>query len=277
MRRSGKHTGFGFSLIELMVVILLMALLASVAAPRLLPMITMTEHQNEARRLVGYGRAAMAHAAMAHKNIVVRIDLDAQEYWTESRPDVYEEPEEAGENWSEEEEDDWIPQDGYELQKASQTILLREDAEQEYANEDDQKKILDRQRENMEKSFASMTRNSMFARARRVQHDEDRLSGDGSIFGLEAEEEVDPNVSTAVNTVHSPFLSPHRVVDSVFIESVHVGDDVYIEGIIDIELSPLGLSTNIAMVLINEDSDIMIVHWDPMTGNAWFVDGGDET
>ncbi|HIA47009.1 MAG TPA: type II secretion system protein [Candidatus Hydrogenedentes bacterium] len=274
MPGSRRHSHFGFTLIELMVVILLMAMLASVAMPRLLPLITLTEHQNEARHLVSYGRAAMAHAALAHENIVVRIDLDMQEYWVESQPDVYEEPEKIDDD-PYGEDDEWIPEDPYELQQASQTILMGEDAEQEYQNEEDQNKILDRQKEMMQKDFASMARNSLFARARRIHHDEDELYGDDSRFRVDEEEEMDFYGEGGPNLASSALLSKHRVIETVFIESVSLGEDAYTGGIVDIELSPLGLSTNVSMVLINEENDVMIVHWDPLTGNAWFVDAGE--
>jgi len=224
MDRSPRHKPAGFTLIELMVVILLMAMLASVAVPRLLPLITLTEHQNEARHLVSYGRAAMAHAALAHENIVVRIDLDMQEYWAEAQPDVYEEPEDVD---ADAEDDDWIPEDRYELQQASQTILMGDDAEQEYGDEEDRGKVLDRQKELMEKNFTSMARNSLFARARRVRHDEDALFGDDSLFGVDEEMDFDDEAGT--NAVGSMLLANHRVIESVLIESVRLGEEVYTE------------------------------------------------
>ena len=117
-----------------------------------------------------------------------------------------------------------------------------------------------------------MARNSLFARARRIHHDEEELFGDDSLFGIEREDDFDAEAGT--NAVGNALLARHRVIESVFIESVHLGEDAYVKGIVDIELSPLGLSTNVSMVLINEENEVLIVHWDPLTGNAWFVEAG---
>jgi prepilin-type N-terminal cleavage/methylation domain-containing protein len=268
MLPANLHTRRGFTLIELMFVILLIAMIASVSVPRLLPLITLTEHQNEARHLVGFGRASMAHASMAHENIVVRIDLDNQRYWVEMQPDVYEEPE-GIEDDPYAEDDDWMPEDKSELRAASQTILMGNDVEQEFSDGDDQTKILERQRENMGKEFSSMTLNSLFARAKRVRHEDDDLFGRDELVEDDLyEDEYDGEPGT--NPVDNDLLMPHVVIESVFIDSVYVGEEEYTKGIVDIELSPLGLETGVAMVLINEDSDVLVVQWDPLTGNAWF-------
>jgi prepilin-type N-terminal cleavage/methylation domain-containing protein len=273
-----RHRRRGFTLIELMVVILLIGMMAGIAGPRLLPLITMTEHQNEARHLVGYGRAAMAHASMKHENIVVRIDLDNQEYWTEAQPDVYEAPESTGDDDPfDDDDDDWIPEDEYELRKASQTILMGEDAEQEITDEEDQKKLLGRQKENMKTEFTSMAQNTLFARAKRVKHDAKMFEDDKLFdYGMD-EDELDVNDEAGTNAVDSDLLSPHRVIESVLIESVHIGEEVFSTGVVDIELSPLGLDTSVTFVLINEDAETMVVQWDPLTGNAWYGELVDET
>ena len=274
MRPTKSHNRRGFTLIELMVVIVLIGMLASVAAPRLLPLITITEHQNEARHLVGFGRAAMAHAAMTHENIVVRIDLDMQRYWVELQPDVYEDPDDISTDPFAD-DDDWIPEDGIDLREASQTILMGEDVEQEYTDEEDQTKILERQRNNMQKEFSSMAQNALFARAKRVRHQDDDLFDkeelfDDDLYGDKYGDEP------GTNPVNNPLLSPHSLIESLFIDSIYIGEEEYTKGIVDLEISPLGLDTGVAMVLINEDSDIFVVQWDPLTGNAWYGEMAEE-
>lgn len=271
MRTRRTHSHQGYTLIELMVVILLMAMLASVAMPRLLPLITLTEHQNEARHLVGYGRAAMAHAAMAHENIIVRIDLDRQEYWVEKQPDVYSESEETEADLYAE-DDDWIPDDEGELQEASRTILKAEPQDQEYRDPEEQDKVLARQKENMQKSFTSMAQNSLFARAKRVQHDRDELFEDDDMFKREEEEEDEFQDDPSARAVNSSLLQSHAVIESVFLDSVQIGEEIFKKGIVEVELTPLGLSTEINFLLINEENDLLIVHWDPLTGSAWYTE-----
>lgn len=285
---------------ELLVVIVLMAMLASIAMPRLLPLITTTEHQNEARHLVGYGRAAMAHAAMTQSNLILKIDLDMQEYWTETQPDVYTEPDrnDDSNNRDPYDNDDFIPEDEYELRQASKDIITHKSNEKnryskdanrrnsikevdpEFTDEEEQDKILERQKENMEKEFSSRARNSLYARAKRVQHDERELHGTNSFFDDDDEYATGLNeeqLEKEKQPVESDLLGKHRVIESVFIESVVVGEEEYLKGIVEIYLSPLGLDTPVSFTLINEDSEVLIVYWDPLTGNAWFVDGDDET
>ncbi|MFP4172811.1 MAG: prepilin-type N-terminal cleavage/methylation domain-containing protein, partial [Candidatus Hydrogenedentota bacterium] len=72
----------GFTLIELMMVALLLALFFAIAIPRLWPAIAFGEHEGAARRIANYGRAAIAECAMLQTRYTIKIDLDEQEYWT---------------------------------------------------------------------------------------------------------------------------------------------------------------------------------------------------
>jgi prepilin-type N-terminal cleavage/methylation domain-containing protein len=272
-----QHNTRGFTLIELMIVILLMGMIVGTAAPRLLPLLTLTEHESEARRLVGYGRSAMAHASMTHAPIRVRIDLDQQKYWTEALPSLVPESESAGGgSYSDtyggynEEEDDWVPDDDIELARASSQILKGDEAEQEYTSEEEQNKVLDKQRGQMQDQFRSMADNSLFARALRVHHDDDKYVDDRSLFRRDDEYDDDDEAEQQ-QPVSNPLLKPHQVIDSVWIESVMIGDEEFKKGIVDIELTPLGLDTEVSLALFNEDEDLLIVYWDPMTTNAWYI------
>jgi Tfp pilus assembly protein FimT len=286
---------------ELMVVIVLMAMLSTIAMPRLLPLITTTEHQNEARHLVGYGRAAMAHAAMTQSNLIIKIDLEMQEYWTESQPDVYTEPDKNDDSYNRnayDDDDDFIPKDEQELRQASKDIITHKSNEKnrysddvrrrsnikevdpEFTDEEEQDKILERQKENMEKEFASRARNALYARAKRVQHDERELYGSNSFLDKDEEYATGLNeeqLEKETQPIESDLLTKHRVLESVFIESIVVGEEEYVKEMVEIAISPLGLDTPVSFTLINEDSEVLIVYWDPLTGNAWFVDGDYES
>jgi prepilin-type N-terminal cleavage/methylation domain-containing protein len=278
MERDRRHNTRGFTLIELMIVILLMGMIVGTAAPRLLPLLMLTEHESEARRLVGYGRSAMAHASMTHTPIRVRIDLDQQKYWTEALPSLIPESESAasGSKGSayggyDEDEDDWVPDDDIELARASSQILKGDEVDQEYTSEDEQNKVLDKQRGQMQDQFRAMADNSLFARALRVKHDDDGYVEDRSLFNRNDDGYEDDDEEEMRQPVSDPLLAPHVVIDSVWIDSVMIGDEEFKKGIVDIELSPLGLDTEVSLALFNEDEDLLIVHWDPMTANAWYT------
>ena len=77
----------GFTLIELMVVIALIAIIAAMAMPQLLPALVYSTHEGAARHLANYGRNAISHATLSNETITIVIDLDNQEYWVEYMED----------------------------------------------------------------------------------------------------------------------------------------------------------------------------------------------
>lgn len=272
MSANGPHNRRGFTLIELMVVVLLIAMIASAAAPRLLPALTMTEHENEARHLVGFGRAAIAHSAMVHAPIRVRINLDTQEYWAEVLPNYVETTGGTSSSNStsyNEDDENWMPEGDQELSQATHQILKGDEVEQDYTSDEEQGKILDKQRDTMKDSFNSMAGNTLYARALRVKHDEGDFVREDSLFGRDRERDEDDEAMQPT-PVNDPLLVTHRVLDSVFIDTVIVAGEEYKEGIVDIEISPLGLDSEVTFALFNEDEDLMIVIWDPMTATAWY-------
>jgi prepilin-type N-terminal cleavage/methylation domain-containing protein len=76
------HRTSGFTLIELMVVILLISLISAVSFPKLLPLIYFTELEGSARHLTHYGRNAIAQATFMRDPHTVKFDLTNQEYFT---------------------------------------------------------------------------------------------------------------------------------------------------------------------------------------------------
>ena len=61
----------------------------------------------------------------------------------------------------------------------------------------------------------------------------------------------------------------------MYIEYVKLGEVHYIDETVRIELTPLGLGSDVEFSLISEDGDVLIVQWDPVTGNASVSAGGD--
>ena len=73
---SHHHPRGGFTLIELAVVIVIVAAVAAVAFPRLIPILAYSELEGSARHAAQFGRAALGEAAMLSKELTIRIDLD---------------------------------------------------------------------------------------------------------------------------------------------------------------------------------------------------------
>lgn len=302
----------GFTLVELMVVVVLISMMAMVAAPRLLPILTLTEHENEARHLVGYGRAAMAHAVLKREAIVVHIDLDRQEYWTTLAMRSAESSDlstrtsvnlssygrrlndDLDEFDTLEDDDEWMPDNKEDLARAASEINHaarqkelgdRIEQEPEFTKEDDQKKILERQQDDMEESFAIMNQNTLFARAKRIKHDHESFRNEDNeplAVRLRREEREREEAEALeeqgeAQPLNDPLLQRHVLIETVEIIAVYLGDEKFERkenakdgNIIEIELSPLGLDMTVALEVLNEEDELLQVIWDPMTGNAWF-------
>ena len=286
-----------------MVVILLIAILATIAIPRLMPLLVLTNHESGAGQLVGFGRTAMSHAALAHTDVFVMVNLDSQEYWAEVLPeaaatrntfDTYVEEQEQ----EEDEREDYMPENEEELLASTKRILqlrLEErakskkdytpppsDEEEDYTgpnvpdDEEMQDDILEEQTETMMERFADSTRTTVTARARRVEHDETYdlvLATDEDNMYREPDEEDlldEEGEQISRQELTLPFLQRTKVSKPLFLESVVVGENEYTEGTVEIELTPLGLNTPVAFYLASDDGDLYVIHWDPVTGGAWY-------
>ncbi len=303
MNRPQTQSHRGFTLIELMVVIALIAMMATVAAPRLIPLLLLTNHESGAGQLVGFGRAAMSHATLAHTNVFVVIDLDAQEYWAEVMPeaaatvgtyDTYVEEQKQ----DEEQREDYVPEDEAELLASTKRILQLRQEEQAKSkpgyeppvaegetedigpdvprDEEQQDEILTKQTETMMARFADTVRTSVTARARRVEHDEAYdlvlATDENNAYRAPEEDELldEEGEQITRQELTLPFLARTKVNKPLILESVKLGENEYTSGTVEIELSPLGLNTPVAFYLVSDSGDVYVIHWDPITGGAWF-------
>lgn len=257
----------GFTLIELMVVIAMIAIIAAIAMPQFLPVIIYSTHEGAARHLANYGRSAIAHATLEKETITVMIDLDNQEYWSERWPDP--EPEELEEEGFIDQEDG-LPEDDMELYRRAQEELRLPENER---GSEEGEELLNEQTSRMAEQFNIRSRQALAARAERVVHDQQGiLQGMGDLFEEdfrldEHGEEIQPEEVT------DPLLGRTRVPQGVYIEYVQLGDIQHIEGIVEIELTPLGLGSDVEFSLVNEDGDIFVVTWDPVSGSATLTEG----
>lgn len=297
------HKRLGFTLVELMMVVALIAMMAMVAAPRLLPLLTLSEHESEARHLVGYGRSAMAHAAMAHTPIVVHIDMNRQEYWASPVQEGIvnrdgsrqvrgvnissygQRPEDNDRNARDRDTNEWMPQDKADLAQATASINRERQGsvtgepveESEYTDTEDQEAVLNRQQDDMQKNFSTMTQNTLFARAKRIQHDHDLFQVEEDSFAYRMEQAAEEQSPEQAQALEDPLLQRHALIETVRIEAVYLGNEKYKrytkrtdKNRVAITLSPLGLDTSVTLELINEEDEVFHVVWDPMTGRAWF-------
>lgn len=257
----------GFTLIELMVVIAMIAIIVAIAMPQFLPIIIYSTHEGAARHLANYGRSAIAHATLDKETITVMIDLDNQEYWCERWPEP--EPEELEEEGLFDREDG-LPEDDMELyRRAQEELQLPEDERGSQEGEE----LLNEQTSRMAKQFNMRSRQALTARAERVVHDQRGiLQGLGDLF--EEDFQLDKHGEEIMpEEVTDPLLGRTRVPQGVYIEYVQMGDVQHIDGIVEIELTPLGLGSDVKFSLVNEDGDIFVVKWDPVSGSATLTEG----
>ena len=265
MRARNRH---GFTLIELMVVMVLIAMIAAISVPYFLPAIIYSTHEGAARHLANYGRSAIAHTTLSKETITVIIDLDNQEYWSERLPQPDPEEEEAENQLVEGEER--FPEDDMELYRLAAEELQRPEDER---RDEEGEELLDEQTSRMAAQFNSRARQALTARAQRVVHDQRGILQDiGDLF--EEDFRLDKHGEEIIpEEITDPLLVRTRVPEGVYIEYVQLGDLQYIEGIVEIELTPLGLGSDVEFSLMNEDGDVFVVTWDPVSGGATLTEG----
>lgn len=246
----------------------IIATIAAMAVPQLLPTIIYSTHEGAARHLANYGRSAIAFVVLNQETITVKIDLDLQEYWCERMPEP-EPPEETDALAQDAAEE--FPDSDMELYWRAREELDRPEDERGSKEGD---RLMAEQTRRMTDQFSTRSRRALRARASRVTHDQKGiLDGVGDLF--EDEFNLDGNGEEILpEEVRDPLLTRSRLPESVYIEYVRIGDREHHEGIVEIVLSPLGLATDVTFSLINEEGDLFTVTWDPLTGNAAIFEGG---
>jgi prepilin-type N-terminal cleavage/methylation domain-containing protein len=283
-----QYSRRGFTLMELMVVIFLIGMISAVAFPYLLPLIVFTELRTSAVRIAQYGDLAMAHSAMLQDRIVVRINLDTQEYYAVK----WEIPPAEGED-GEEGDPDMIAM--LEEAKASGNLMdpsalsggmpagmnPREMALSGAANvgslfaegavpEGFDEQIMNQQ---MASKFDAMQRRAIEARAKNVKHDESLLDEIGPLFDEEDEFTIDESDQPVEMPVDDPILVRGNFEEGVRLIEVNIAGESYTDGEAEIEVSPIGLMEKVGFYFVNTDEEYYTAVWDPRTNTGRAYEG----
>lgn len=271
--RAAGRSRAGFTLIEMMAVVLIIALVCAIAIPQLLPAIAVSQFEGAARHLAGYGRAAISRAILIGEPLTVSFDLDKQEYWAvrqvAAEDDFFEEEEEK------------------EGEQAEETAKRQQQARNQLFGGDEgdgapsmdllnpaslEGEPRDPARDPNRRRFEQFVRLQLEARASRCEK-EGILSEIGPLFdkpfSLEREEDQ-------YQEVMEPLLERSQMPEGVRIDSVKIGSTTHSSGTAEVELTSLGLMEAVVIYVEGEDGDYYTVVWDPITSNAQIEPGRKE-
>ena len=267
-----KHPRWGFTLLELAVVVFLLGIISAVAFPRLLPLIAFTRLEGEARHLSNYGRSVIAQATLMHEKVTVRFDLDNREYYA-----VHWVFPEAGHAEGELEEDQWEKlrelRDSADFSPEALAEALEKGRVDGNLFEglpdgfDDELANLQ-----MDDRFAKFVRRATLERAKNVKHKEGILEEIGPLFEEDEKFSLSEEDEPEEVEYRDPSLQRRRVGEEVVIESIEVDAVSYADGVVEIELSALGLRQAVVFYLTNGD-DYYTVLWDPVSGDGNVFEG----
>jgi prepilin-type N-terminal cleavage/methylation domain-containing protein len=242
----------GFTFMEMVVVMTIIALIAAIAVPQLLPAIVFSNHEGAARHLAGFGRAAIGYAGLMHEKVTIKFDLSTQEYWAERWPNPPELDEEGN-----------PVKDKPELSQLEMMQLARAAME---GDKEVDTKALDEESERMRKRFDGLQRQAVTTLAERVEQDQDVVDGLADFLGefaLKKDQEIPPP-----EEIFGGMLGRQPMREGVYIEAVSVGGVEYSSGLVEIDIAPSGLGEQVAIFVVNDDGDYYTVEWDPIINGA---------
>ena len=244
----------GFTLIELVFVVGLIVLVLAVAMPRLMPVFAYNELEGSARHLANYGRSTIAYSAFKQEAVTFRFFFETQEYcvlrWVEKQESIFE---------------------GSDLAAKNQPLEINAETALNLAN---QQGLTTEERAQQALEFEYQLdltfRRSLEARAKNVPRD-GLLTGINPLeefeFSLDEDEE-EQREELSTSTIMRTMLPA-----DVKVTSIRIGDEEYAEGMVDIEITPVGISDAVTFVLTSTDGDVYQVAWDAITGGAHLSKG----
>jgi prepilin-type N-terminal cleavage/methylation domain-containing protein len=271
MRIAGApHTSRGgFTLLEMTVVIFIIGIIAAIVFPQLLPVIAFSQLEGSARHLSNYGSGAIAEATMLREDLTVRFDLDAQEYYT-IRMEYPSEGE--GEGGGQADQLGLLSQmqGGGKSPEDLAAMLSGGDVDPSLLSQMPADFDAEKAKQQYDDKFAKFSRRSIEARAKNVKQDQGLLDQIGPLFekkfSLKEDEPIEVEMDDTV-------LRRTRLDSPVRIESVVVDGVRSDRGVVEIDVSPLGLNQVVAIYLANESGEYYTVVWDPVTGGTRIIQG----
>jgi prepilin-type N-terminal cleavage/methylation domain-containing protein len=243
---SSMRASKGFTLVELAVVVAIIAVAIAITVPNFWPAIDSMTLEGTGRHLGNYGRAVMAQSALIGEELIVKIDFEKQEYWTERLP--------KPESLLKEEE---------ELEKGKTDGELSTDL---FADSEDEANLeqLDQMAEKMRFRMEQFARQAVESRATNVKQ-EGVLGDMGPLF--EKEFKLDDKEDEQDWEYRNYLLGRTKLDQGIIIESLRYGatGKEVAKGTAEIEVFPMGLGTPIIFYLVNEAGDYFTVAWDPIT------------
>lgn len=263
--RATRHNP-GFTLIELVVVIVIIAVMAAVAVPRLFPVLAFSEHEGAARRIAALGRGVMSYATLHHEDVTVMFDLDDQVIWTEHMPEVVDE--------EEDEERAEMEQRFQKLMEGTDLMTLMNDPDAVSALSPEDQETLLAKSDMMDDEFDSYARQGTLRRAKKVNHERRKMKSslfEGEGMGLsENTEELVPE------ELETPLIQRTRLPLGIEIDRVEVGGKSKSNGTVEVVATPVGLQDQVVVYVRNADREYFTIRWDPITGDAFFVQGEED-
>lgn len=259
----------GFTLIELMVVLAIMLGVLAVAFPRLLPVIAFSGHEGAARRLSSYGRNAMSQASLLHEHYTVYVDLDAQEYYVLRWPKSSEFLEGFEEDGAEDKADE--DSEEPEPMKRSEDLLAAMATMEEDGSSADFD--LEYQSAAMQFRFDEFHRQRIMVQTKNVEYDDGLLAGVADDLFSEDftfDEDAAPDEPTEIS---DPLLPRTKLPRDIYIEAVRVGDKEIARGVVEIEITSVGLAEPVTFFVKNKQNEYYTVTWDAVTGDAYLQYG----
>lgn len=248
----------GYTLLELMFVVFLIALMLAIAMPQLMPAFMFSQHEGAARRLANYGRSAIAYSAMHREPITVRFDLANGEYWCL--------------RWNQDALDGSITGDFFDDdddEKARTTGKETEMDIEELMAVGTVEEIEQQSVEVLHELNRAFQR-SLEAQARNVPRD--------SILGefdplFDEQFSLDAKAEEQREEISDSLLDHGRFPEDIRLESILLNGEEIFEGIVDIEVTPLGLNQSVSFFIKGPREQYYTVVWDPITGGAHLTQG----
>jgi prepilin-type N-terminal cleavage/methylation domain-containing protein len=260
----------GFTLIELAVVIFIVALIAAVTFPQLLPIIVFSQHEAAARRIAAFGDAAIAHATLRRETITVRFVLEEQSFEATHWVNV------AAEAEGESGEPDQLAlleglRGGEDMDPEALAELMAGGGDPGSLPEGFD---LEKAQAQLGAEFDLFARKVLEAQARNVKHPEGML-GDISLFDEEDDFSLEAEQWEEL-PVDDPLLARDQLPLDVALEAIWIDGERHTRGTVELELTPLGLAQLVGFYLRNEDGEYYTVIWDPLASRARIRSGAVE-